>query len=425
MTAERAVGIAAKAVDAGGTLHASAFVTFSRVASVRFGKNTITQNQDTGSVSVTLTVGDGCRKASVSFEDISIESMERAASKARTMMEASPPDPEYMPPPEEGQVYPFINDSVDPETAECPVGRRIEAVRGLIGTAEGFGLEVGGICSNVHTVTSHASSTGNLACHEKTAVTLSFTMDRGSASSFRQLHHESWGSIPWREASEQVAREALANADQRDAEPGEYSIILEPQAVADLLPFLAWSMDARRADEGLTVFSGKQGKHVTGPRLTLRSNPDGPAKGVPFNSDGVPSGDVVWIRNGTLENLPCDRYWAAKTGRDSLFIPDCLEMKGDSGTTRDLVRKTKRGILIRRLWYIRFVDQKTMVLTGMTRDGVFMIRDGRTEEPLRDFRWNWRPLELFERIEALGFPERKSYAFVPTVVVGGVKFPCV
>jgi predicted Zn-dependent protease len=100
-------------------------------------------------------------------------------------------------------------------------------------------------------------------------------------------------------------------------------------------------------------------------------------------------------------------------------------MKGDAGTTRDLIRKTKMGILVRRLWYIRFVDQKTLVLTGMTRDGVFMIRDGIPEEPLHDFRWNWRPLELFGRIEALGAPERKSYAFVPPVVVGGVKFPCV
>lgn len=425
MTAERAVEIAAKAVDAGGTLHSSAFVTFHRVASVRFGKNSITQNQDTGSLSVTLTVGDGARKASVSFEDTTPESMERAASKARAIMEASPPDPEYMPPPEEGQVYPFINDAVDPEAAECPVARRIEAVRGLVDTAEGFGLEVGGICSNSHTITAHASSIGNLASHEKTAVTLSFTMDRGNASSFRQLHHESWSAIPWREASEQVAREALANADQKDAEPGEYSIVFEPQAVADLLPFLAWSMDARRADEGLTFFSGMQGKQVSGQRFTLRSDPDGPAKGVPFNNDGVPSRDAVWIRNGTLENLPSDRYWAAKTGREPLFIPDCLEMKGDSGSTRDLIRKVKRGILVRRLWYIRFVDQKTLLLTGMTRDGVFMIRDGRPEEPLRDFRWNWRPLELFERIEALGSPERKSYAFVPTVVVGGVKFPCV
>ncbi len=425
MTAKHAVEIAEKAVEAGGTLHSSAFASFNRVASVRFGKNSITQNQDVGSLSVTLTVGDGSRKASVSFEDTSPDSMARAASKARALMEASPPDPEYMPPPEEGQVYPFINDAMDPEAAECPVQRRIEAVRGLIDTADGFGLEAGGICSNLHSVIAHASSTGNLASHERTSVTLSFTMDRGSASSFRQLHHESWGAIPWREASEQVAREALANTDQKDAEPGEYTIIFEPQAVADILPFLAWSMDARRADEGLTVFSGMQGKQVSGARFTLRSDPDGPAKGTPFDSNGVPSGYSVWIRNGTLENLPCDRYWAARTGRQPLFIPDCLEMKGDAGSTRDLILGTKRGILVRRLWYIRFVDQKTLVLTGMTRDGVFMIRDGRTVEPLRDFRWNWRPLELFGRIEALGSAERKSYAFVPPVAVGGVKFPCV
>lgn len=425
MTAERAVELASRAVEAAGTMHSAAFVSFSRVASVRFGKNSVTQNQDSGSLSVTLTVGDGARKASVSFEDTTPEAMARAASKAATIMEASPPDPEYMPPPDEGQVYPFINDATDPEAAGCPVNRRIEAVRGLIDTAAGFGLEAGGICSNVHGMSAYASSTGNLASHERTAVTLSFTMDRGRASSFRQLHHESWDGIPWREASEQVAREALADADQRDAEPGEYSIIFEPQAVADILPFIVWSMDARRADDGLTAFSGMQGKQVSGRRFTLCSDPDGPAKGIPFSSEGVPSTSVAWIRNGTLEALPCDRFWAARTGREPLFIPDCLEMKGDAGTTLDLIMGTKRGILVRRLWYIRFVDQKTLVLTGMTRDGVFMVRDGRVEEPLHDFRWNWRPLELFGRIGALGAQERKSYAFVPPVAVNGVRFPCV
>lgn len=425
MTADQAVELAAMAVEEAGTAHATALVSTSRTASVRFGRSEITQNQDTEDISLTLTVGDGGRRASISFQDTSREAMRNAAEKARKLMQASPVDPEYMPPPGEGQVYPIIHDSADPEAAQCPAERRIEAVKGVLAVAAGFGLDAGGICSNVSETTALATSTGNLAQHEKTSVTLSFTLEKGGASSFRQLYDESWNGIPWRKASEQVARETLANADQKETEPGEYSIIFEPQAVADLLPFLAWSMDARRADEGLTAFSGMQGKTISGQKFTLTSDPDGPAKGVPFSDEGIPSTDTVWIGDGVLRNLPCDRFWAQKTGREPLFIPESLQMKGGEGTTSDLIRQTDTGILIRRLWYIRFVDSKTLKLTGMTRDGVFLIREGRLAGPLKDFRWNWRPLELFQRIETLGTPERKSYAFVPPVKVSGVRFPCV
>ena len=425
MTTQRAVDLAAMVLDAAGTEHASVLVTVLRNASVRFGRNALTQNQDTTTSSVLLSVGDGRRKASVSFEDTGRESVVAAAEKARVLMEASPVDPEYMPPPGEGQVYPLIHDAADPEASECPLEKRMDAVRGVLSVAEKHGLEAGGFCSNVHGITAIATSTGNLACHEKTSLSLSFTLERGGASSFRQLQHESWSGIRWREASEEVAQEALSDIDQKEPEDGVYNLILEPQAVADLLPFIVYSMDARKADDGLTVFSGMQGKAVSGARFTLASDPDGPAKGVPFSSEGLPSSESVWIGEGVLRNLPCDRFWAGKTGREPLFIPESIQMEGGRGSTADLIEGTGNGILVRRLWYIRFVDQKTLKLTGMTRDGVFLIRNGRLAGPLKDFRWNWRPLELFARIEAMGSPERKSYAFVPAVSIGGVEFPCV
>lgn len=425
MTTQRAVDLAAMVLDAAGTEHASVLVTVLRNASVRFGRNALTQNQDTTTSSVLLSVGDGRRKASVSFEDTGRESIVAAAEKARVLMEASPVDPEYMPPPGEGQVYPLIHDAADPEASECPLEKRMDAVRGVLSVAEKHGLEAGGFCSNVHGITAIATSTGNLACHEKTSLSLSFTLERGGASSFRQLQHESWSGIQWREASEEVAQEALSDIDQKEPEDGVYNLILEPQAVADLLPFIVYSMDARKADDGLTVFSGMQGKAVSGARFTLASDPDGPAKGVPFSSEGLPSSESVWIGEGVLRNLPCDRFWAGKTGREPLFIPESIQMEGGRGSTADLIEGTGNGILVRRLWYIRFVDQKTLKLTGMTRDGVFLIRNGRLAGPLKDFRWNWRPLELFARIEAMGSPERKSYAFVPAVSIGGVEFPCV
>lgn len=420
------VDIARMAVEAADTPDACAHVSVSRKTFVRFGGGRITQNQDSETIEVDLSVGDGGRKASIVFEDPSPDGIRSAAGRVLELMKSSPPDPEYMPPVPEGQVYPVIRNAWDPEAAECPVEKRMEAVKGVMGIAGRHGLEAGGICENNLVRTAVATSTGNLARHKKTAVSLSFTLDRGTASSYRELHHESWRGIPWGEAAEQVAQEALANQGQAEVEPGDYSLILEPLAVADLLVFLYWSMDARKADEGLTVFSGKQGRPVTGPRFTLLSQPDGGAvRGVPFNREGLPSRDVVWIRDGVLENLSCHRFWAQKTGREPLFLPDCLEMAGGEGTIDDLVRGTGRGILIRRLWYIRHVDQKTLKLTGMTRDGVFLVKDGEIANPLRDFRWNWRPLELFSAIEALGTPAGFMNIRVPPVKVGEISYPCV
>lgn len=425
MTPDLARELAARAVEAASTPDATAFVTHRRSASVRFGRNEITQNQDTEGTSIVLSVGDGIRKASVSFEDASPEAMRSAAGRARELMEASPSDPEYLAPPERGQVYPVISGAFDAEAAECRVENRVEAVRGVIAAAEGHGLEAGGICENTVISTAVATSTGNLACHQATTVGLSFTLDKGAASSYRQLEGRSWREMEWEEASEKTSLEALANRGQVEPAPGEYSMILEPLAVANLLAFLYWSMDARRADEGLTVFSSMTGKRVSGKGLTLGSDPDGPVKGVPFNQDGLPSRASVWIRDGVLENLPCDRFWARKTGREPLFIPECLEMSGGAGTVDELVRGTGKGIFIRRFWYIRFVDQRTLKLTGMTRDGVFLVENGEVTVPLTDFRWNWRPLELLGRMEAIGQPVRRSFAYAPPVRIGGVRYPCV
>jgi predicted Zn-dependent protease len=421
---ERPIELAGKAVEAAGTRDATAHVTAFRNAFVRFGSNRITQNQDSGGISMLLTVGDGARKASVTFEDVSRQGMERAAAKARELLKASPEDPEYVPPPGPGQIYPGIDGAEDPQAAECPVEQRMRAVKGIIEEAARHGLEAGGICENSRTMTAVATSTGNRAEHSATAVSISFTMDRGRASSYRALRSESW-NIDWRTAAETVAKQALDNRGQTEPAPGDYDLILEPQAVSNLLVFIYFTLDARRADEGLTVFSGMEGKKLSGPKLTVRSDPDGRVKGVRFNSEGLPARKSLWIEKGVLKQLPCDRFWAGKTGREPAFIPDCLEMDGGSETLEDMIAATGRGLLIRRFWYIRFVDQKTLKLTGMTRDGVFRISDGRVAGPVPDFRWNWRPLELFRNLEAAGVPERTGFIMAPPVRITRIPYPCV
>ena len=134
---------------------------------------------------------------------------------------------------------------------------------------------------------------------------------------------------------------------------------------------------------------------------------------------GLASSDTVWIDRGRLVNQPCTRYWAQQTGREPFFIPGTLALEGGSGSIGDLLSSTPgRALLFRRFWYIRFVDQKELSLTGMTRDGVFLVENGKIVHPVADFRWNWKPLDLFSRIEKLGTSERKGQLSVPPMVIG-------
>ncbi len=423
MTDKEMLEFVTAAVKAAGTPDAVALLTETREASVRFGQNRITQNLDVFRREMKLTVGQQGRQASVNSQRIDIDALPVIASEAETLMETASVDPEYMSPVPGGQVYPVIEEAWDRFTAGCPPEPRMEAVGSVIDAAGANGYETAGICRMIERKTALVTSTGNSGFHRSTEAGLSFTMDMGRASSYRSLSGTGWDELDVKGAIDQVVREVDRNIGGEELEPGSYSLILEPEATWNLIMFLPWIMDARSADEGTSVFSGMEGKRVTGKEITISSSLHGKKPGTPFDDQGLPGRDVTWIDGGILKNLPCDRFTAKKTGREALFIPGTLDMKGGEGTVHDLLAGVRRGILIRRFWYIRFVDQKTLKLTGMTRDGVFLVENGKVIRPLKDFRWNWRPLELFANIEAIGTPERKAPGMIPPVVIAPRTYP--
>ncbi|MCK5064916.1 MAG: hypothetical protein KAQ97_06515 [Candidatus Fermentibacteraceae bacterium] len=392
-------------------------LTEQRLATVRFGQNRITQNMDIFERRLRLTLGDGEKQVLYSTHRIDIDAIPSILDSAMEMLETASPDPEYMPPVDAGQVYPII-EKWDVETAEANPDDRTGAVATAIKTAERNDMEASGITGVSIDTTVLGTSTGNLGFHRSTSAFLRLTMDRGEGSSYRSVNSVAWRDLPVGNTIEEVAQEAEADMNQLDLESGSYKLILEPQAVADLVPYIAWSLNARQADEGLTVFTGRQGEKVTGDLFTMSSIVNGIPKGTPFNEEGLASEDAVWIENGVLINQPSQRYWAKKTDRKALFIPETLAIKGGEGSTADLISKVDgRALLFRRFWYIRFVDQKELSLTGMTRDGVFLVENGKILHPVKDFRWNWKPLDLFNKIEILGSAVRKGQGSVPPMVI--------
>ena len=207
---------------------------------------------------------------------------------------------------------------------------------------------------------------------------------------------------------------------------GRYETVLPPSAVSDLMIYLYWTMEARDADEGRNVFARPGGGNRVGERLaelplTLRSDPAAPGlEAAPFQvvaassgsasvfDNGMPTPAVDWISEGVLANLIRPRAWALKTTAPATAAVDNLILE-DSTATADLdamVAATERGLLLTTLWYIREVDPQTLLLTGLTRDGVFLVEGGEVTGAVNNFRFNESPVDLLGRANQAGRTER-------------------
>jgi predicted Zn-dependent protease len=209
--------------------------------------------------------------------------------------------------------------------------------------------------------------------------------------------------------------------------PGRYETLLPPSAVADLMYYLLASASARDADEGRTVFSKAGGGTRIGERLaaipiTLRSDPVEPGlECAPFMMTTASHGGMVsvfdngqliersdWIRAGELCDLIRSRAWAAKTGAAPRPWVDNLVLDAPPGgrPLTEMIAGTERGLLATSLWYIREVDPQTLLLTGLTRDGMYLVEGGEVTGAVNNFRWNESPVDLLSRISEAGTTER-------------------
>ncbi|HEX2904666.1 MAG TPA: metallopeptidase TldD-related protein [Jatrophihabitans sp.] len=202
---------------------------------------------------------------------------------------------------------------------------------------------------------------------------------------------------------------------------GRYETLLPPTAVADLMIYLYWTASARDADEGRSVFSARGGGNRIGTRiteqpLTLYSDPAAPGlQCLPFQvtpvsqdesvfDNGTPAERTDWIRDGELANLYRSRSWARRTGAEHRQMIDNLLLVSSQGSKSldEMIAGTRRGLLVTCLWYIRVVDPQTLLLTGLTRDGVYLIEDGEVRGVVNNFRFNESPLDLLARVSEAG-----------------------
>ena len=418
----------------------------------RFSGGEITTAGGATDTTVTITSSFGKRTASATTNLLDDASLRRAADLSQRLARLAPEDPEALPELEPQQyaavnAYAASTADLTPEARALAVQRVIDGARSAAGS-EGADLFIAGFLeANAGVTQGVATSRGLFAYHASSDVSLSTTARTpdGTGSGYAVAGARDWTQLNPAELGRRAARKAVASRNPQAIEPGQYTVVLEPQAVADLVSVLPGSFQARGAEEGRGTFSKRGGgtrvgERIADPRITLYTDPADPdLLAQPFDAEGLPVRRTVLIENGVLKNLLYSRYWASRQGVTPSGgvgggggfggggggggLAGGLKMVGGTKSVDELVAGTERGILVTRFWYIRFLDQRTVMVTGLTRDGTFLIEKGKVTRPLKNFRFNESPLFMLNKVDELGIAERvRAGTVVPSLRVRDFNF---
>ncbi len=415
---------------AAATLPSTVTVVERTEANLRWAGNALTTNGEMHSRTLTVTataeVADGISAGTVSQQISTAGEVAAVVTAAERAARVGPPSEDAAPPVPPGDV--------DPGWTAGPAGTGIDT---LAAVAAGLGVAFGKARANGHLLygfaehtvtTTYLGSTSGLR-RRGVQPTGRFEFNAKTAD----LGASSWVGAATRDFTDvdvaalyaELATRLGWSANRIDLPPGRYETLLPPGALADLLIYAFWTANARDAEEGRNVFSAGEGRTRIGERLaerpiTLSSDPayEGletvPFVDFGFSADGtswvfdqgLPIPATSWLTDGVLTNLVRNRAQAARTGLPATPPADNLIMDaGGSATLAEMIAGTKRGLLLTCLWYIREVDPERLLLTGLTRDGVYLVEDGQVVGAVNNFRFNESPVELLGRITEVGASE--------------------
>lgn len=406
----------------------------------RFAANDITTSGSSRTLNIGITSRAGGKSGSTTVDDLDDATLKEAVARSEALMASAQPDPEQV----EGlgpQDYPVIP-GFDEATARAGPLERRDGVKAALDRARGRGLDSSGFFENGARWSAIANKKGNFGFHRSTSASYSTTMrtSDGTGSGYAAFDAPRLADFDPAALAERAAMKAETSARPRDLPPGKYTVILEPEAVADLLGGLAFALNARSADEGRSFLSKPGGGTRLGEKLfadgvTLRSDPFDPRNpgnpwagggggrgGLGFGGfggggggGGLPSRRTTWIEDGVVKTFAVDRSWAAKTKVEPVPFSGSLVMDGSKQSLADLIAGTKRALLVTRFWYIRVVNPQNATATGLTRDGVWLVEDGKIVHPVTNFRFNESPVNLLKNLEATSASIPAGGMIVPAI----------
>ena len=389
---------------------------------LRFAHGAATTNRTLADISLRISSHVGRRISSVEIASLDEGAAQAALERSERIARGLPPDQDYVAPlgPQNYAASGRYGEATGTLGMEALAARAGEAIaQGMAAGVDTFGCAASG-----RRFLAIVNSAGLFAYDRRAEVEISVTA-RNRADTWSGWAGENAldaGLL----AAGAVARRACDKAAQdetpRDPEPGRYAVIFEPDATAELARWLLRALDARATEEGRSFFSGKHdGEPLFDAKLTLFSDPADPlAPDSPIGFEGVAQRARPWIDRGVVASFYRDRAYARKTGAEAVAHPRGFHLRGGETPIEEMIRATKRGLLVTRLWYANMLDPRSLLLTGLTRDGNFVIENGKVVAPARNMRFNASLAEVFARIEALGPSRRVWSAFADA---GGAAAP--
>lgn len=405
---------------------ASLFVQDS--ALTRFANNYVHQNVAQRDTNILVRVAFGKKIGVASVSSTEEAAVRRAVEQASELAEHQIENPDFRSLPGPQPIPPA--EAYIAATAECTPEQRARAAGVICGQAKDRGLVTAGTFSTGVSQFAVANSLGVFAHHADTIAECTAVVMSDTSSGYADRRSLNVGDID----PEAVAQEAVDKAERgRNPEtlpPGEYAVFLEEYAVSDLLDFLAYlGFGAQAVQEGQSFMAGRFGHELLGRNISIWDDGLAPATvPTPFDFEGVPKQRVDLIVNGVANAVCYDTHSAGKEGKQSTGhalpagetfgpVPLNLTLKPGDASRDDLIRGIQRGIWVTRFWYTRVVHPLTVTVTGMTRDGTFLIENGEVTRPVRNFRFTQSYLEALRSVEGIGRELRLQQTMFPNNLV--------
>ena len=399
-------------------------------AHLRFARNTLSTSGVFADPSISIRSTFEKRSGTAIINQFDDDSLAEGVRRSEALARLAPEDPEFVPalgPQRFVDVDGFNHESANAGAAPMALGAAV-----CLNEAMDRGLVAAGFTQSTASYSCLANSRGVFGFHRstgayaaETARTQDATGSGWAATAANDIHDIDYAGI-----SRTAITKAIASREPRALAPGKYVVVLEPACVANLVSNMIYAMNARSADEGRNYFASpaggnRLGEKLFGSDLSITSDPnDARVPGSPWGDEGVPQRARAWIDAGVVKTLAYSRFWAQNNGVDPIPFPSNVIMSGGTGTVADLIESTERGVLVTSLWYIRSTDPQTLMYTGLTRDGVFLIEDGKIAAPVTNFRWNDSPVAVLSNIEAMSTavrmpprPRRANSVIVPALRV--------
>jgi predicted Zn-dependent protease len=385
-------------------------------SATRFANSTITANMVQFDRQVSVTVYQGTRSGSANtrqFDDGSLEAMVKDAMAAVEKGRENPNMQPLLGP----QKYVDV-DAALPSAVNFGPAERARLAKQSIDVSDKMSTVGSGYIPKTHQTTCNANSKGLFAYYQvaETSFILTCRTADGSGSGWAGTTGiKDPSTIDAEELTRVASEKAVKSRNAKALEPGRYTVILEPRANARFLSLMTGLFNAQSAESPFTrtYFSGKEpgttkvSEKVFSDLCTLKSDIGNPIlRQSPIAQDGTPLDDVTWVEKGVLKNLAYNAAYARRVKKPvtPASTNTSLVMEGTDMSIADIVKTTRRGLLITFFWYIRGVDQESLLNTGMTRDGLFLIENGEIVGPVQNFRWNMSPIVGYNNITAVGKP---------------------